>query len=245
MKKASITLFVILVSAISLAAVDKIETRQDLESFIQTYYQNPNPEIVSAAITFLDRNGDLQVNAIPGVMGFFSCIFNDNVTYRDRWKQEIEVLHGNVKDTLSVAFNTIPEVLMAKIGPSASQNEMCWGAFYASGDTRFIEKITDQTIYQTERDDLNLFFTGLSAKCSLADNARKHQSVREYIEERIKNCGETSLKELLTREPEDFRKDMDRILNSEKKRGWSEATLKRFAGKTEKMILKLIGKNEQ
>ncbi len=243
MKRVLFILLIILTAATGIFADGVMETRQDFDAFIQAYYQKPEPGRISDAIAYLARNPDIELNDIPMVAGFFSCIFSDNREQRDKWKAEIDALQGNAKDTLAAAFNTIPELLMAKVGPSAYQNDMCWGAFFASGDTRFLEKITDQTIYHVERDDLNLFFAGTSARVSLADRARTHQAVREYLEDRIRTGDETALRELLTREPEDLKNDMAKILSSEKRRGWSEAVLKKFTEKSQKMVLKLIGRN--
>ena len=241
MKRRLYALLILLVTAFPLYAIDQIETREDMETFIHSYYLHPDPGMVSAAITFLGRENELPVNAIPEVVGFFSRIFNDNDSFRSKWKEEINALQGQTRSALAVAFDTSPEILLARIGLSASWNDLCWGAYFASGDTRYLQKITDQTIYGIERCDINLFFAGSSAKWSLAANARQHPSVREYLQDRIRNEGETALNELLTREPQEIRNEMENILKSQKKRGWNDAVLKKFLEETDREILRLIG----
>ena len=88
---------------------------------------------------------------------------------------------------------------------------MIWGGYFGTGDTRYLDKLIGETRLIEREDSLVLFMTGASAKWSLASNARQHESIKNYISQKIPTANEKTkkmLKEILTRAPAEIREEI-------------------------------------
>jgi hypothetical protein len=96
-------------------------------------------------------------------------------------------------------------------GHAPELNDVYWAAFFASGNPEYIKKLVEQLRFDDERDNLKLYMTGASAKWSLSDQARKIGLVRSTIEAAKATADKRTqelIDELLSRKPEDLRRDM-------------------------------------
>lgn len=68
---------------------------------------------------------------------------------------------------------------------SPSVNDMYRGALFAAGDERYLGKPVDDLRFEDERNNPGLFVTGVSAQCSLAANALRHEKVRAHLQSSV------------------------------------------------------------
>jgi hypothetical protein len=171
----------------------------DAERFAQTYYQHPQPEAVEDFIrVFQSEHVADRPGAGPSYVGFFSELFLMNPDRMHDWEAVISKQHGQTRTVLeqSIAvaktggMTALPHqaaIDVAKadgvptIGQAAAENDMYWGAFFASGRAEYLQRLVDQLHYCDERDDQMLFVAGVTAKWSLASNAQHHQLVHDTL----------------------------------------------------------------
>jgi hypothetical protein len=101
-------------------------------------------------------------------------------------------------------------------------NDMCWGAFFASGRLEYLNRILDNLQYLEERADIKLYLTGASAKWSLDSNAENHALVRETLRSNLSKATAARkkvLEEILTRSPADIEAETIAVLEAQRRSG--------------------------
>lgn len=190
-----------------------LSSPKEFDDFMGSYYLHPRPELVNQAIESVEASGVLRlVTAIGPVTAFFSEIFLTNPSRTAGW----EALIARQPDGARAALNQALEwsrsggvAVMDKKSPET--NDLYWGAFFASGNPVYVEKLLQLVPLADERDDFLLWATGASAKWSLASNASQHPLVRSILETEKQTAGERMqqvISELLTGDPERFRQEM-------------------------------------
>ena len=177
-------LLVICVVGMATAQQRSITTRADLNTFTRNYYLYPQPELVPEAIAALGPSGFLNnANSIPPTVAFFAEIFGANPDRMPAWKELIGKQDAKVREALdaSVEIGTDPGVL-SFTDRAPWMNDMCWGAFFASGRPEMLIRLIETTALWEEREDKNLFLTGATALWSLAGNARTHLPVKAALQ---------------------------------------------------------------
>ncbi|MHB1233909.1 MAG: hypothetical protein ACYCZQ_15190 [Burkholderiales bacterium] len=103
-----------------------------------------------------------------------------------------------------------------------ARNDIFWGAFFASGDISYVDKIIAQLKYIDERKDIGLFLTAASAKWSLSSNSRNHPIIKTRLEA-IKRDDDDKLRivveEILTKTPEQIQGETKVVINEQRKKG--------------------------
>ncbi len=143
----------------------------DWQAWITFYYTNPRPDRTIAAIRFLERRGDLLKNPTPigaffgrlfaqnptAVPGWIDELRRDPEDTRfftalALWFSRLEdrdALLARLSDGASPRVVRYAAGLRSDIAPdlttidarSPVELDMLWGSFFATGDTRFIERI--------------------------------------------------------------------------------------------------------
>jgi GWxTD domain-containing protein len=204
-------------------------TPQDVSSFVQTYYQQPRPELVGALIKALYSTGVTQEpNAFAPLTGFLSEVFAANPARLPEWQDVIARRDRSVKPTLerAAAISKAGGVIAIE-GHSASINDLYWGAFFASGRLAFLQKLVDQLRYFDERGDLTLFMAGATSKWSLANNALSHPLVRSTLEAPILKADQRTrdlIRELLAQGPALVKQEIDGVMQRQREAGrWRQS----------------------
>jgi len=94
---------------------------------------------------------------------------------------------------------------------SPENNDLYWGAFFASGNPVYVKKLLQRVPLSDEREDFRTWATGATAKWSLASNAQQHPRVRAILEGERQGAGSRMreiIEDLLTGDPERFKKEM-------------------------------------
>jgi len=186
---------------------------EDLAQFIDSYYQHPRPELISRAIELLPTSTDLKVpNAIGPTLAFFTEVFLANPVRLPEWKSVIDKQDARTKSLLTRAVDWVGEGGVLSVdGHSPGVNDLYWGAFFATGKRVFIEQLLDETKYANQLDDKDLWAAGITAKWSLASNARQHPLVRTILESEKANADKPTqdlIADLLTKDPTDYQREM-------------------------------------
>lgn len=207
----------------------EIKNTEDFEKFITYYYQQPNPRLVFSAIAFMQQSSIPQRDAqeFP-LIGFFAEVFAKNKKIMPFLKMEIERTSGKTRKVLEFAdkLSQRPESL-TRFDSSIAQpwmNDICWGAFFASGNPVYLDAILARLAYLPERKNLMLYMTASSAQWSLASNALQHIQVKQYLETTIQTAPDNikkAINEALNKSPEEIHKSMSRVLKEQhKKKIW-------------------------
>jgi hypothetical protein len=165
-------------------------TAEEFAEFVTYYYQHPRPEQIGRAIESLGPSGILGRGGILDArqynhraytcVGFFARIFADNPDRVPEWKKIIDREEQNreTRDWLheALALNTPRGKRVA-----ATSTERHWGAFFASGDTGYLQMMVHRLEF-LERENRATFDLGAKAMLSLAYHAPRHPLVRRMLE---------------------------------------------------------------
>lgn len=201
----------------------KITNETELNNFFYYYYLVPQPDLVLEAIKFIgNQNYASKKSSNKMILLFFSCVFSQNESKKDEWQKEIENQDNKTKAFFSEAMDKNVSELLGETKTSPLFNDMCWSAFFATGDTSYIHKIINNLKYIGERKNKNLFFTAATAKWSLASNARIHPKVEATLK-KLKDSNDPEIKkmarDMLNKTPERIMKEMNKVVEKQEKKG--------------------------
>jgi hypothetical protein len=181
MKQRTIILSTLLFVATSLAQ-EKYSVDGD-SGQIQTYYLSPNPKVIPTLMRSIDKSGILFKNkdAQFPLIGFFTMAMAITQSDSSLFQETIAQL-GDSKPFFEYCVNLSrnPNYILELQDHSPSINDMYWGAFFATGNKRYILKLVSE-LSLCEEDSLYLYLTGGSAKWALSSNFRQHQLIRKII----------------------------------------------------------------
>lgn len=211
-------------AGIATAQEHSLKTVDEASDFMQSYYEEPRPDLIEGLIVALHPSAYLQkIEREPAVIGFFSEIFAANPERLSRWQAVIAKQDDQVKAALGRAFSISAAGGIINLeGHSAQLNDEYWGAFFASGNPKFIAKLVDQLRYFDERNDEMLFLAGGTAKWSLSSNALQQPGVRSAIEQaRLKADKRTQeiITELLAKDPSSVKQEVIEIVKVQQESG--------------------------
>jgi len=173
------------------------------------YYQDPRPDLISDSLKCITvtklPSQDEQCGAF---IGFYAVIFATNPEKRHTWVKQIQEMPEHDKSVLLLSLKLsedLTKIKQIRISDSTStDNDVCWGAFFASGQNLYLSLLVDRLVNLQERKAMWPFLTAASAQWSLSDNAIRHPRVRAYLIEREKSSPQIikqAIKEALTSEP--------------------------------------------
>ena len=111
----------------------------------------------------------------------------------------------------ALAFGKSQDTILHWKNRKPDSNDLIWGAYFGTGDTRYLDKLIGETKLIEREDSLVLFMTGASAKWSLASNALLHPSIKNFITEKIPTTDEETKKilvEILALDPGEIRDEI-------------------------------------
>jgi hypothetical protein len=187
------------------------------------YYENPQPEKTFDAIRAIHDDCLLLLPiAQRPLIAFFSTIFRDNPSVTTQFlvrctflsEEEISVLAyafwfadtGESKALLKVLSekdknyapflkSTPPSILESEITIPNSL-DMCWGHYFASGNTQYVGKVIQALENKNNKTDPAKILLYGSARWSLASNCRQHKKVLAYCRSVVSRLPEASREEV-------------------------------------------------
>jgi hypothetical protein len=196
----------------------------DISGFMQSYYLHPQPGRIGAVIDALPASGILKSpSSAPPLMGFFSEIFAANPNLLPEWQTHIAKQDDQAKAMLDQALKLSQSGgVLNSTGHSAQWNDAYWGAFFATGNPKFVDKIVDQLRYFDERTDEALFLSGATAMWSLATNSHTYTAVRSAIDSAKVNADKRTqelIAQLLTDDPARIKQEIAEVVKTQRDAG--------------------------
>ncbi len=179
----------------------------DWETWITFYYTDPRPERTVAAMRFLSERGDLERNPQP-IAVFFGRVFAQNAGSLASWVDALRSGPEDERlvTALALWFSRVAErdarlrqleggsarlaryvaLLQSDVAPDLTtidarqpvELDMLWASFFATGDTRFLERIVRVLPPGTPAGASALL--PAAARWSLGANAAAHSAVLEF-----------------------------------------------------------------
>lgn len=174
-----VSIYLISIGSSARPRLEHITNLNELSVFMQTYYVNPQPELIPDVIRYIGSHDLLSKykNAIIPTQVFFSTVVAENPSAKEKWLKLTDQQDPKTTAILTKALNETPEQIIVATPNSPARNDAYWAAYFASGNLQYLNKIIDQLKYLDERKNLNLYMTAASAEWSLAGNARTDQKV--------------------------------------------------------------------
>ena len=197
----------------SFDAVHRLATF-DFDQLMDTYYLDPRPEFVGLFIGKLSDRGVLEnPDSAPPAIAFLAEVFAANPEKVSDWETTIEAQPEPTRTRLfdALKLSGDPGAIRDINPPSPSLNDMFWGAYFASGNTQYLDAIIEKITLSDDRVDLNNFLVGGSAKWSLSSNIRNHLRVKQHVEARLLSSEESTrihLTEVIEKSPSELRSEM-------------------------------------
>ena len=184
------------------------QPKQVDDSWMQCYYQHPQPELFEAEVKKLQQAGALQnENALFPLAAFFSRLFHGAAPARlAQWltfikdlpeaEQQVFLLALKWADTRETQDHILSiskqegrtaiyarKLLKAKVSgidkitdPAPEQLDMCWGAFFATGDPTYALIVIKCAVKQQKKDVINM--SQQAARWSLRSLSLEHEKLR-------------------------------------------------------------------
>jgi hypothetical protein len=159
---------------------------------------------------------------VPPYVAFFSELFTANPDRIPQWRLLIDKQDDQTKHLLEKALSLSKAGgVLSLQGHSGALNDMYWGAYFASGNERYLQKLVDQLQYYDERNDINLFLVGATAKWSLASNSKSHATVRRYLDVKLDVDKRTRqlIDQLIAEDPARAREEIRDIIAKQRQAG--------------------------
>jgi hypothetical protein len=191
---------------------------KQISTELQSFFQHPSGELLTEIITSLDTDTSFmsKTDGHPPIIGFLTVALSKYENQGNFYKELSNKLK-NIQDLVQycLMLSQSKDTILNWAGHNASINDLRWGAFFASGDSRYLSKLVSEMEYCDRDDSLMLFLAGSSAKWSLCANARQYPEVKRYLE----NAKDTSSKSLrphieeaLSSSPSDIKDKMIEVL---------------------------------
>ena len=205
----------------------------EVHSYIQTYYRSPQPGRITAFIRSLGTVYPMtNPSANQAVAAFLSEVFRSNPKDVEAWRMSAGPANSRAAAVVSLAttlMNNRNGVLDVH-EVSATTNDMYWGAFFASGNRQYVDKLIEElALYDTSRyphkstdaafdskADFDSFSAGATAAWSLSANladSTVKQAVAEAAAQATGRAREV-LHDVLTKSPAGIKADYRATINS-------------------------------
>jgi tetratricopeptide (TPR) repeat protein len=157
-------------------------TLKMFEDTIQSYYLRRSDSIVDYSIRVFNYPTTDTTNWTSSLKGFYGALLNENPEIKLEFeKRKNEIINKSIYTILdSILLQNFPEIESnQKRNPSL--NDFYWGAFYATGKVKYIDKLLDNCVYSNEKEDVNLYLTGATAMWSLCSNSQDSPLVKNHL----------------------------------------------------------------
>ena len=166
----------------------EINSNDELQAFVTTYYKSLPAEDVEQVIRF-SAESDLLFYASSrySILSFLSGAISRHKTqgWPSLWLKQINGYEEPVRSILRIAVEHDPVSLMKDIPRSPIQNDMLWGLFFSTGDNRYVADLFKNASLDERGADINTLLTISSAKSSLARVSVADKKVRSFIQSEL------------------------------------------------------------
>jgi hypothetical protein len=158
-------------------------SRKEFGQWAQTYYRDPQPQLVESALKFAVADGLWsEENTRAPTRAVFSCLFARHPDRQPAWNKAIAALDEAPREFFRSAMEVKPMQLLAETPVSPARNDMVWGCFFVTGDERYAQEVIATMRHLGERKNLELYLAAASAQWSLASIAQGDANVRAALQ---------------------------------------------------------------
>ncbi len=202
-------------------AQEPFRSQAELQAWLTYYYLRPRPELTIPSLDFMERElqkakgGSLADEVSRGGMRtFYAKILEQNPSIVREIEPRLSTWSPGrqafVREALRRCDAAVCRQVLnpaSPVSPQAAQPDPgtlddSWGAFFATGDEKFVREIIEVLPWSEARGDVKRLLTGAAARWSLASNAYQHARVLAICE---RAAGEATgptkrmLEEIITR----------------------------------------------
>lgn len=201
--------------------------REQIGRTFTFFYTKSDSVVLKSLIKTLQNSQEARESIPPApVIGFFTAILLSHSPNREVVYRELNRLTNRYElFDYALAFGKSQDTIVHWKNRKPDSNDLIWGAYFGTGDTRYLDKLVGETKLVTREDSLVLYMTGASAKWSLSSNARQHEQIKQYLTMLAQGTDEGTKKvltEILTKDPgvirEEIFKKAEEIKSKDKKR---------------------------
>lgn len=177
---------------------------------LKSFYQHPSSTLLTEIITGIDNDTTALANPNGQAIsiGFLVAAFEKFNSIGTPFQKLAGTLkHSKALVQYSLMLSQRKDTLLNWVGHSPSINDLRWGAFFASGDTRYLSRLVYEMEYYDRDDSLKSSVTVASAKWSLCSNAIQFSEVNRYLESAKDTCDKylhAQIEETLHSSPNDL-----------------------------------------
>jgi hypothetical protein len=177
-------LFFVSLCTLSNSQVKPLAQHDYIES-LQSFFQHPSSTLLIKLVNSVENDTALlnNANGQATILGFLAAAFQKYNNSFDTFQELVNNLHNSkLLEKYCLKLSLSQDTILNWPGHSPSINDLHWGGFFASGDTRYLSKLVSEMEYCDTNDSLLLFLTGASAKWSLSSNANQYIEVKHFLE---------------------------------------------------------------
>lgn len=189
-------------------------------AYTSNYYIQKDITIIRNTINFINSNPQIEDKQLLKLAAFYIALFDDQPLIKKEFENKfVEFLEH--KNMIQYALETDLSTFLNGRQYTATWNDIFWNMFFATGNTDYLDKLIETIQFNAEREDLNLFMAGASAKWSFSSNIQQHKKIEEYVIQLIETQPDkyNFLNELLTLDLAVFRQITVDILKEQKEKG--------------------------
>jgi len=195
-----------------------ILSKDQIGTTLTHFYSHPDSGTLKLLINSIQNSQEAR-EALPSapIVGFFSAILLSDSPNEKIVKRELSAMHNRFElFDYALLFGKSQDTIFNWTNRKPDSNDLIWGAYFGTGDTRYLDKLLGETVLIEREDSLVLYMTGASAKWSLASNARQHESIKKHLSRKELTADDKTKKmlwEILTKEPGEMRNDIMKRAN--------------------------------
>lgn len=207
--------------------ISGFDNQESFGMFTTFYYQTPQPERISDAIIFMQKeNLPEDDNQRGPALGFFAEVFSSNKGKIPEWKAKVQDTTGTTREVLDAAleYSTDMSLLLKSDAnnDNVGFNDTLWGCYFASGKVMYLEALVQRLVFLSERESLNRYLVAGTAQWSLSSNASLHPQIKNYLEAQLKTAKpeiRSAIKDALEENSEKFRENFIRTIKEQRENG--------------------------
>lgn len=190
----------------------------EFSDMLQTYYIKKPQNMVNVTIEYVNMESTNYNNLTTSITGFYGALFERDSLIKTSVQNRInEFEREDFQSLFKLLLATNVSNILDTLAMSPSYNDVCWAAFFACGDTNYIDQILINAELSSDLSDMYLCLTGYSAKWSLSSLANLDKNVGDYLNS-IKKKSKIA-KEVLKKEPSEFKSDMIALIKKQREEG--------------------------
>lgn len=156
--------------------LDREETKYILASFMAELMRR-NPDQVDAWVASLSDITESQKRLL------MAALWQANLPQAtEQLRKMTSTLKGEDKKFFDKLSEKPATPLETKPIAAPAQLDLLWASFFASGDTKYVDRVIDALAMYNQSGTQNILIGG-AAKFSLTANARQHETVLRFLEQ--------------------------------------------------------------